>query len=417
MSRYYYSGIAFLVFACAVFAVHADEYVGTSLKILDPVIVPASGYSTSTDFSLWSTVAQVSIGTSSSSGFNVRSGFEYFPFVTTPVLSAVAFSSTQVDLSWTASQGFLGWEVSGYRIGHSTSAGGPYTYTQVGNVLTTSVSGLSENTKYYFVVTAQDAFGKTIATSSQVFAKTPSGGVGGKEGGGVSRQRGVEVFGYAAARGTVHILRDGNRVATVPVTNSGFFRIVLSDFSVGSYQLTMYSVDEEGIRSGLLSLPITITSESSLAQLSGVFLPPTIQFKSSDEYVSVEGNTVPGTSVGIVVLDRGEMVLMKTVTANALGAYNAIFPREFIEKEERVIKSIASFDGRQSPFGLAISFVDTDTSELRGDINKDGRINLIDFSVLAYWYKRSNPPKQMDLNGDGVVTLTDLSILTYWWTG
>jgi hypothetical protein len=151
--------------------------------------------------------------------------------------------------------------------------------------------------------------------------------------------------------------------------------------------------------------------------LSGVFLPPTIQFKSSDEYVSVEGNTVPGASVGIVVLDRGEMVLMKTVTANALGAYNAIFPREFIEKEERVIKSIASFDGRQSPFGLAISFVDTDTSELRGDINKDGRINLIDFSVLAYWYKRSNPPKQMDLNGDGVVTLTDLSILTYWWTG
>jgi hypothetical protein len=60
---------------------------------------------------------------------------------------------------------------------------------------------------------------------------------------------------------------------------------------------------------------------------------------------------------------------------------------------------------------------EADEKKERSDINGDGRINIVDFSVSAYWYKRPNPPKSIDLNDDGKVDLTDFSIMAYYWTG
>jgi hypothetical protein len=41
----------------------------------------------------------------------------------------------------------------------------------------------------------------------------------------------------------------------------------------------------------------------------------------------------------------------------------------------------------------------------------------VDFSVVAYWYKRTGPPANVDLNKDGRVDLIDFSIMAYNWTG
>jgi hypothetical protein len=53
------------------------------------------------------------------------------------------------------------------------------------------------------------------------------------------------------------------------------------------------------------------------------------------------------------------------------------------------------------------------------DLNRDGRINLTDFSILIFWWQTaggdSNPPA--DINGNGRVSLEDFSILLFNWTG
>lgn len=49
------------------------------------------------------------------------------------------------------------------------------------------------------------------------------------------------------------------------------------------------------------------------------------------------------------------------------------------------------------------------------DLNSDARVNLIDFSILAYWRSRSNAPSSLDINRDGKVDVADLSILIYCW--
>jgi hypothetical protein len=54
------------------------------------------------------------------------------------------------------------------------------------------------------------------------------------------------------------------------------------------------------------------------------------------------------------------------------------------------------------------------------DLNCDNKVNLIDFSILAYWYKRpltKEAKQKVDLNGDGKVDLVDFSIMAYYWTG
>lgn len=53
----------------------------------------------------------------------------------------------------------------------------------------------------------------------------------------------------------------------------------------------------------------------------------------------------------------------------------------------------------------------------RGDLNGDNRVDIVDFSILIYWYQKLNPPLYIDLNGDGKIDATDFSILAYYWTG
>jgi hypothetical protein len=52
------------------------------------------------------------------------------------------------------------------------------------------------------------------------------------------------------------------------------------------------------------------------------------------------------------------------------------------------------------------------------DVNHDTRINLVDFSIMAFWWRRAVlPDNANDLNCDNVVNLADFSILAYHWTG
>ena len=45
------------------------------------------------------------------------------------------------------------------------------------------------------------------------------------------------------------------------------------------------------------------------------------------------------------------------------------------------------------------------------------KVNIVDFSITAFWYNRPSPPPAIDLNKDGKVNLVDFSILAYYWTG
>ncbi len=54
---------------------------------------------------------------------------------------------------------------------------------------------------------------------------------------------------------------------------------------------------------------------------------------------------------------------------------------------------------------------------VKADFNGDCKVDLIDFSILLYWFNKENPPAAIDLNLDGKIDIIDFSILAYYWTG
>ncbi len=98
------------------------------------------------------------------------------PFDTTPPssptnLSATAISSTQINLSWTASTDNVG--VTGYRI-YRCQGSGCTPSTQLATATSTSYSntGLSASTAYTYTVSAYDAAGNVSLQSSSASATT-----------------------------------------------------------------------------------------------------------------------------------------------------------------------------------------------------------------------------------------------------
>ncbi len=93
---------------------------------------------------------------------------------TAPVnLSGVAISSSQINLSWSASTDTVG--VTGYRVESCTGASCT-NFAQVGSptVTTLSVTGLSSNTIYRFRIRALDAAGNLSAYSTELSVTTPT---------------------------------------------------------------------------------------------------------------------------------------------------------------------------------------------------------------------------------------------------
>lgn len=163
-SRIIALGIFVILFSAL--TVLAAEFSSTNFQVLDPVIQPG-GYSTSDSYKLNGVIGQISIGTSTATSFKLNSGFLFYPFVSTSSVRGLG-SDGGVSLYWTPVTSALGWTVGGYNVGSSTASGGPYNYRSVGNQTFAYIFDLTNSATYYFVVRTEDAFGNSVATSSEI---------------------------------------------------------------------------------------------------------------------------------------------------------------------------------------------------------------------------------------------------------
>jgi len=119
----------------------------THFIISNPVIGTMGDYGTSSNFKMFDSGDTIFTNVNSSTNFIGHFGFLYYPQVTVGTLTATPVGM-QANLSWPASVGYGGWNVSGYNTGWSSNSGGPYTYTSVGNVTSYSYTSLAPGTYY-----------------------------------------------------------------------------------------------------------------------------------------------------------------------------------------------------------------------------------------------------------------------------
>lgn len=241
----------------------------------------------------------------------------------------------------------------------------------------------------------------------------------------------VAVFrGMAYPGSTISLLKNGIVMAEIPANPNGTFEIHIRNLYPGTYSFGIRAQDGAGLTSKLLVFTVFVSS-SVATIVEGIFVPPTItsdkiEVKKGNQ-ITFQGASVPDTEVRVSLTFDGELI--KKVKAGADGSWIYILDSSDLSLGDYLAKARALTANDISPYSDTITFRVGDTNRLRPkasnlfgyrkrcDLNDDGRVNLLDFSIMAFWYKRLTFPPKVDLNSDKNINLTDLSILAYCWTG
>jgi len=271
--------------------------------------------------------------------------------------------------------------------------------------------------------------GACPATCSTSCATNSCGGGGGGGGGGnISSPvvTSVVFSGRAYPKSIITLLKDAQIAATSIAGADANFSITLSGLSGGNYIFSVYSEDNKGNRSSLLTFPVSVTSNVT-TNVSGIFIAPTIAVDKSEvkrgDNIAIFGQSTPQSDI-VISVNSDEEFFGKTISDKD-GIYLYNFDSSIIDYGDHSTKSKASIGNQLiSSWSYLISFkvgtknvfAQPTKCPAKADLNNDCRVNLVDFSILLFSW---GIPKNLaaDLNGDGKVNLTDFSIMLYYWTG
>jgi hypothetical protein len=285
--------------------------------------------------------------------------------------------------------------------------------------------------------TCQDTFtwGSCSASPPSNSACGNSGGSGGGGGGGgisvlpppAPVLANVTISGSAYPLSTVTVLEDSNIAVQTIAGPDGNFSVTINNLSGGSYVFSVYASDNNGNRSSLFSFPVTLAVGAS-TEISGVFLSPTLSLDKQEVKqgtpLVIFGEAVPNAQVTINI-HSGQMISV-SATSSKNGAYvydldtSALGLGLHAAAAHAQLANLISANSVSRSFVVGTQNVAAPTlskCSLKADINGDCRVNLIDFSILAYWYGRANFPAGYNLDGGATIDLADFSIMAYYWTG
>lgn len=264
----------------------------------------------------------------------------------------------------------------------------------------------------------------TIEPAGSGGGGSSGGGSGG--GGGSSTDFGdssISVAGIAYPNRQVNIILDAESVGRVTADRNGEF-----DFSIetepGAASMGFWSTDVNGVRSVTFNTTFDVT-QGAVTNLRGLLLPPTISADNVEinpgDTIVFEGQAAPNATVELYINDT----VAATIDADDQGVWGIAYSTSDLSPAEYTAKArYINGDGplnTESSFSTVLTlFVGVDGRVVSpSDLNRDGEVDLIDFSILIFWWQTpggdSDPPA--DINGNGNVGIEDFSILLFNWTG
>lgn len=235
--------------------------------------------------------------------------------------------------------------------------------------------------------------------------------------------------GQAYPGATISILKNGLVLHEASVNSNGSFTVPLRNIVPGTYTFTLLAKDTNGLKSSQVTYTIMIES-GIVTTVTGIIMPPTITTDKTEvklgDTITFSGTSIPNTEVTLNIFARNGV--FKTALANASGTWTYALSTSNYETSDYNAKARTKIGAEYTLYSDTILFTigNKNTSRKKGllslinarcDLNNDSRVNLLDFSIMAFWYKRLGFPAKVDLNSDGRINLTDLSILAYCWTG
>lgn len=235
--------------------------------------------------------------------------------------------------------------------------------------------------------------------------------------------------GYAYPGAMISIMKNGLLVHESPAGQDGRFTIPVRNIVPGTYTFTLLAKDVSGIKSSQVTYTIIIAG-GIVTEVNGIIMPPTITTDKTEVKVGdpiiFSGASIPNKDLTLTVFARSG--LTRTITANASGTWTYALETSTFDTGDYNAKVRTKVGLESTLYSESVLFTMGNKNTLRKkgslslinarcDLNNDSRVNLLDFSIMAFWYKRLGFPAKVDLNSDNRINLTDLSILAYCWTG
>ena len=233
----------------------------------------------------------------------------------------------------------------------------------------------------------------------------------------------LNIIGRACPGSTISVLRDGDIERVVEADNSSNFRFTLTNQTPGITTFGFWALDNENRRSITYSATFQII-QNAVTTLSGILIPPTIEVVPEKVpyggTVSFEGCALPSTQVRAyidedeenpeetLVANNGDWAIAYNTTPLTNEAFHTV-KASYIDPDNTELES-----GHSLITNFYVGERDVNTG-LTADLNFDGFVNLIDFSILLFHWNTANT--LADINQDGIVSLPDFSIMLFYWTG
>jgi len=239
----------------------------------------------------------------------------------------------------------------------------------------------------------------------------------------------ISFSGLAYANAKVSILKDGAVQREVIATNRGEFTGLVTGLSQGTFTFGVIGEDSEGRKSLTFNTTISLVS-GSRSSVSNLYLSPTIEIDNDTPDPGMPlvffGESVPSSTIEAWIYPQGQATVnantVDTIVGfanNASGKYNLSFNTSNLGVGTYALKTRSKNGTIESGFGPLLYFgigqEPTPDFCSRSDINKDTKVNLVDFSILLFNWQTSDVSS--DINLDGGVNLTDFSIMLFCWTG
>ena len=271
----------------------------------------------------------------------------------------------------------------------------------------------------------------TITVTAVVLPGTQSNSPGQTSGGGgafseLNTPTSVSFAGTSFPGARITILTDGVLTTSATTTAQGAFTIVLPAVTIGNHVFTINSIDTNGFRSSNFLIPLLVAERTTLT-VSGIVATPVMwadqsAVKQGDNLI-VSGLSSPGARVTIRL--KGPSSALITTRSNNVGLFRVVINTKPFLRGTYTLEASVIVGDKETPasrpetvlLGDTTTFNPAGTQTLLGDFNADQRVNLVDFSMIAFWYAKPGAPAQFDLNNDGQIDLKDFSIMAFYWTG
>lgn len=255
---------------------------------------------------------------------------------------------------------------------------------------------------------------------------TPSGNGGGSGAVPMRAQTQVVFAGKAYPNTRVQILKDGVLLGIAQADGNADFSYNVTNATPGPTTFGFWAEDNKKIRSITYTTTFQVT-QNAVTNVGNVFLPPTIRALiakvSPGTNIILDGTTAPRARVQLL-LDKSSAPV-HTANSKDNGEWDASLPTGGMSPENyhQILPfleligasgTVPQKSGNGTSLNVFVGNSNVSDRTGNGDINGDGKVNILDFSMLLFRFGGADPAG--DLNHDGKVNIADLSIMLFNWT-